>query len=196
MKLISKQTNKPLNTNIMNNSNKILLSENANSYNEIIANKKQDFANGQILISMLKKIGLTVSKVDSWQSIEQEFTKDYPKATLTFNLEVNGIATEYREAEAFYLKQCQRLSFEPLTDAIIESIKESQRVYTTTENQVKAIELFNTLKDSLLKLKDLGVVLDLNKTYVVSKVLIGDHRENPPLKIDHTALYHTVINLK
>ena len=196
MKITSKQINKTLNTNIMTNSKRILLKENANSYNEIIANKKQDFANGQMLIKMLAKIGLAVENVNDWGAIEQHFMTEFPKANLTFNLQANSIESEYREAEAFHLKHRQRLSFEPITDEQIESIKESQRVYATTESQIKAIELFNTVKDSLLKLKDLGVVLDLNKTYIVSKVLIGDHRESPALKVDPTALYHTVINLK
>ena len=88
----------------MTNSNRILLKENENSYNEIIANEKIAYSNGKTLLSMLDKLGLTVSKVDSWQLIEQEFTKDYPKASLTFNLQANGIETEFRDAEAFYLK--------------------------------------------------------------------------------------------
>ena len=180
----------------MKNSKRILLKENENSYNEIISNSKTAYSNGKTLLSMLDKLGLTVSKVDSWQLIEQEFTKDYPKASLTFNLQANGIETEFRDAEAFYLKHRLQMSFGPLTDEQIENIKESQRVYATTESQIKAIELFNTVKDSLLKLKDLGVPMDLNKTYLINRVLIGDHRENPPLKIDSTALYHNLINLK
>lgn len=196
MKITSKQINKTLNTNIMTNSKRILLKENANSYNEIIANKKQDFANGQILIKMLAKLGLTVSKVENWEAIELEFKKDYPKANIQFNIDANGITEQYREAEAFYLKHRLQMSFEPITESQISDIKESQRVYTTNEKQIEAIELFNTIKDSLLKLKDLGVVLDLNKTYIVSKVLIGDHRESPALKVEPTALYHSVINLK
>ena len=196
MKITSKQINKTLNTNIMTNSKRILLKENANSYNEIIANKKQDFANGQILIKMLAKIGLTVENVNDWGAIEQHFMTPFPKAPLTFNLQAEGIETEFRETEAYYLKHRLQMSFEPVTESQISDIKESQRVYTTNEKQIEAIELFTTIKDSLLKLKDLGVVLDLNKTYIVSKVLIGDHRESPALKIDPTALYHTVINLK
>lgn len=180
----------------MTNSKRILLKENEASSNEIIANAKNAYSNGITLLSMLDKLGLTLSKVENWEAIESSLMTDYPKATIQFNIDANGITEQYREAEAFYLKHRQRLSFEPITDEQIESIKESQRVYATTESQIKTIELFNTVKDSLLKLKDLGVVLDLNKTYIVSKVLIGDHRESPALKIDPTALYHTVINLK
>lgn len=180
----------------MTNSKRILLKENENSYKEIISNAKKAYSNGITLLSMLDKLGLTIDSVNDWQSIEQEFTKDYPKAPLTFNLQANGIESEYRDAEGFYQKNRLQMSFEPVTESQISDIKESQRVYTANEKQIEAIELFNTIKDSLLKLKDLGVVLDLNKTYIVSKVLIGDHRESPALKIDPTALYHTVINLK
>ncbi len=180
----------------MTNSKKILLSENANSYNEIIANAKNAYSKGKALLLMLDKLGLTVSKVDSWQQIEQEFKKDYPKASIQFNIDANGITEQYRETEAFYNQYRLQMSFEPITESQISDIKESQRVYTTNEKQIEAIELFTTIKDSLLRLKEIGVVLDLNKTYIVSKVLIGDHRESPALKVDPTALYHTVINLK
>lgn len=180
----------------MKNPNKILLHENTNAYNELISNAKNAYSNGINLISKLDKLGLTVSKVENWEAIELEFKKDYPKASLQFNIDANGITEQYREAEAFYLKHRLQMSFEPITESQILEIKESQRVYATTEKQIEAIELFNTVKDSLLKLKDLGVILDLNKTYLVSKVLIGDPRESPALKVDPTDLYHTVINLK
>ena len=176
-------------------STKIIIKENVAASNEIIANERSAANNGKTLLSMLDKLGLTLDTVSDWGAIEQEFTKDYPKASLTFNLQANGIETAYRNAEAFYLKNRHALRFTAVTDGEIESIKESQRVYAAG-SQIEAIELFTTIKDSLLKLKDLGVVLDLNKTYIVSKVLIGDHRESPALKIDPTALYHTVINLK
>ena len=180
----------------MTNSKKILLSENANSYNEIIANAKKAYSNGITLLSMLDKLGLTVESVNDWQSIEQEFKKDYPRASLKFNIDANGITEQYGEAEAFYLKHRLQMSFEPLTDAMIEEIKESQRVYTTNEKQIEATELFTTIKDSLLRLQEIGVKIDVNKTYLVNRVLIGDERQKPALKIDTTALYHTIINLK
>lgn len=176
-------------------STKILIKENVAASNEIIANERSAANNGKTLLSMLDKLGLTLDTVSDWGAIEQEFTKDYPKASLTFNLQANGIETAYRNAEAFYLKNRHALRFEPLTDGEIESIKESQRVYAAG-SQIEAIELFNKIKDSLLKLKELGVPMDLNKAYLINRVLIGDHRENPPLKIDPTALYHNLINLK
>lgn len=180
----------------MTNSNKILLSENANAYNEIIANEKIAYSNGKTLLSMLDKLGLTIDSVNDWGAIELEFKKAFPRASLQFNIDANGITEQYREAEAFYLKHRHALRFGPLTDEQIENIKESQRVYTTNEKQIEAIELFNTVKDSLLRLKELGVPMDLNKTYLINRVLIGDHRESPALKVDSTALYHNLINIK
>lgn len=180
----------------MKNSNKILLHENTNAYNELISNAKNAYSNGINLISKLDKLGLTVSKVENWEAIELEFKKDYPKATIQFNIDANGITEQYREAEAFYLKHRLQMSFEPLTDAEIESIKESKRVYTTNVKQIEVIELFDTIKESLLRLKDLGIDINVNKTYLVNRVLIGDDRQKPFLTIDPKALYQTVINLK
>lgn len=176
-------------------STKILIKENTAAINEIIANERSAASNGRTILAMLDKLGLTLDTVSEWATIEQEFTKDYPKGTLLFNLQANGIETEYRDAEAFYLKNRHALRFTALTDAEIESIKESQRVYAAG-SQIQAIELFNTIKDSLLKLKELGVPVNLNKTYLVSKVLIGDERLQDPLSIDPTTLYHDLINLK
>ena len=176
-------------------STKILIKENVAVSNEIIANERSAANNGKTLLSMLDKLGLTLDTVSDWGAIEQEFTKDYPKASLTFNLQANGIETAYRNAEAFYLKNRHALRFTAVTDGEIESIKESQRVYAAG-SQIEAIELCNKIKDSLLKLKELGVPINLNKTYLVSKVLIGDERLQDPLVIDPKTLYQDLINLK
>lgn len=175
---------------------RILLNENIAASNEIIANAKNAYSNGITLLSMLDKLGLTVESVNDWAAIEQEFIKDYPKAPLTFNLQANGIETPYREAEAFYTKHRHALRFEPFTDEQIEATKENQRVYADRPNQIEAFELFNTVKDSLLRLQEIGVKIDVNKTYLINRVLIGDDRQKPALKIDPAAMYHTLVNLK
>ena len=180
----------------MKNLNKILLKENEASSNEMIQNSKNAFSNGQMLISKLNKLGLNVDSVNDWAAIEQHFMTPFPKAPLTFNLQAEGIETEYREVEAYYLKHRHALRFEPVTQIEIEQIRESQRIYTTNENQVRAIELFNTIKDSLLELKNMGVPMDLNKTYLINRALLSDDRLSPALTVDPAALYNTVINLK
>ena len=181
----------------MKNLNKILLKENEIISDEIIQDARRAFSNGQTLLSMLAKLGLIVESVNDWtEQVEQHFMTPFPKAPLTFSLQAEGIETEYREVEAYYLKHRHALRFEPVTQIEIEQIRESQRIYTTNENQVRAIELFNTIKDSLLELKNMGVPMDLNKTYLINRILVGDERESPALKVDTTALYHTVINLK
>lgn len=175
---------------------KIILKENESVSNEIINNAKTAISNGKKLISMLDRLGLTVvDEVSDWQAISDKFTKDYPKATLTFNLKANGIEGPYREAEAFYLKHRHALRFETLTEAEIEAIKEEHRVYAAG-SQIEAIELFNTVKDSLLRLQEMGVKLDLNHIYDISKVFRYDPRQKPAVTIEPTALYHNLINLK
>ena len=180
----------------MTNSKRILLKENEASSNEMIQNSKNAYSNGKTLISMLDKLGLQVESVNDWAAIEQEFKKDYPRASLKFNIDANGITEQYGEAETFYLKHRLQMSFEPFTDEQIEAIKENQRVYADQPNQIEAFELFNTVKDSLLRLQEIGVKIDLNKTYLVNRVLIGDERQKPALKIDPKAMYHTLVNLK
>ena len=105
------------------NTTKILIKENTGASNEIITNERTAASNGKTLLSMLDKLGLTVDSVNDWGAIEAQFTKDYPKAPLTFNLQANGIETQYRDAEAFYLKHRHALRFEPLTDEQIQAIK-------------------------------------------------------------------------
>ncbi len=175
---------------------KILLNENTTAYNEVIANAKQYYSNGKTLLTMLEKLGLTFDSLNDWEVVERELSKDFPKATLKFNLQALGIEALYIEAETFYLKHRHTLSFEPLTDDQAEAIREKQRVYADKESQIEAFELFNTVKDSLLKLQALGIAINIDKTYLVSRVLIGDSREKPPLKLDKTALFHALINLK
>ena len=181
----------------MKNLNKILLKENEIISDEIIQNARIAYSNRQVLISKLNNLGLTVNSVTDWtEQVENHFKQGFSNAPIKFNIDALGITDQYLEVEAFYLKNQYQMRFVPVTDEQIEEIKESQRVYATTESQIEAIELFNTIKDNLLKLKDLGVVLDLNKTYLISRVLIGDDRLSPALTVEPTALCQTVLNLK
>ena len=175
---------------------KILLKENEIIANEIIANARIAYSNGRTILSMLDKIGLKVDTVTDWSEIEAQFTKDFPKATLTFNLQALGIETEYREAEAFYLKHRYTLRFTHVTDEEIEGIKEANRVYATTEKQIEIVQIFERMVNDLNRLKELGAKIDENKTYLVSRVLNGYILQKPFVMIDKEQLYHTVINLK
>lgn len=177
-------------------SKRILLLENEVISNEIIANGKQNYQNGRTLITMLDKLGLTVSKVENWQQIEQHFMTDYPKASLLFNLQANNIESEYKEAEAFYLKHRLSIIFEQITESEIENIKEKQRLYADRPNQIEAIELLNTVNKNLTRLIELGVRIDVNAVHLVSPILAGDMRTKPPLKINQRYLVGAIRDLK
>lgn len=178
------------------NTTKILLKENEIFYNARIADEQKAYSNGRTILSMLDKLGLKVESLTDWAAIEQELIKDFPKAPLTFNLQANGIETEYREAEAFYLKHRYNLRFKQLTDEEIEGIKEANRVYATTEKQLEVVGIFERIVNDLNRLKELGAKIDENKTYLVSRVLHGYILQKPFIKVDKEHLYHTVINLK
>lgn len=176
--------------------NKILLKENEVIYNEVIYNEKQQFENGKTLLRLLAKIGIVKTELTNWSEIESLVSVDYPKATIQFNIDANGITEQYREAEAFYLKHYQRLSFEPITPEQIEAIKEKHRIYATTEEQLEAYALINTVVDSLNRLIDLGIDINVNKTYLVNRSIDGDLREKPPLKVNQSHLTETLMYLK
>lgn len=175
---------------------KILLNEMAVVANELIEREQLKYSNGQTILSKLKSLGLSVSKVDDWQAIEQEFTKDYPKASLSFNLQANGIEDQYREAEAFYLKNRYVMTFEAVSSGQIEDIKENCRVYADQPNQIEAHGLIHSVVDSLNKLDALGVKFDFNVLYQVSRLFYGDSRATPQLKVDQKTLVNTLVNLK
>lgn len=175
---------------------KILIKENQVISNEAISIEKQNYSNGKTLLQMLDKLGLTLTSVNDWGAIEREFTKDYPKASLTFNLQANGIESDYRAAEAFYVKNQHRLRFEPLTDEQAEAIREKHRVYASTEKQIEAHGLLSEITDKLNRLIELGVNVDVNKTYLVNRVFEGDPRQKPAIQMNQRSLSELLINLK
>jgi hypothetical protein len=175
---------------------KILLSEMPAFANELIQLEQLKYNNGRTILKMLNRIGLSVSEIDNWQAIEQEFTKDYQKATLQFNLQVNGIETEYREAEAFYLKNRNVMTFEEVTPEQIEDIRENCRVYADSPAQILAHGLITTVVESLNRLDQLGVKFDFATIYEVSRLFEGDTRATPKLKVNQKTLVSTLVNLK
>jgi hypothetical protein len=175
---------------------RILLKENEVIYNEVIYNEQQQFENGKTLLRLLAKIGIVKTELTNWSEIESLVTVDYPKAPIQFNIDANGITEQYREAEAFFLKHYQRLSFEPITAEQIEAMKEKHRIYATTEKQLEAYALINTVIDSLNRLIELGIDINVNKTYIVNRAFEGDPRLKPPLKVNQSHLTETLMHLK
>lgn len=175
---------------------RILLKENEVNYNDVIYNEKQQFENGKTLLRLLAKIGIEKTEVTNWSEIESLVKVPFPLANIQFNIDSQGITTGYRSAEEFYLKHYQRLSFEPITAEQIEAIKEKHRIYATTEKQLEAHALINTVVDSLNRLIELGIDINVNKAYIVNRAFDGDLREKPPLKVNQSHLTETLIYLK
>lgn len=176
--------------------NRILLKENIESYKELILEENRQFENGKILLGLLAKCGIIKTEVTNWSEIESFVSSDYPKATIQFNIDANGITEQYRKAEAFYLKNRARLSFKSITDEEIEILKERYRVYTTTEKQLEAHALIHNVIDSLNRLIELGIDINANKLYLTNRVFDGDLREKPPLKVNQNHLTGTLMYLK
>jgi len=174
--------------------NKILLSENSEVYNDLIAYENLKSQNGTTLLTMLDKMGLTFERVEDWNDVIEAVTKDYPKANLHFNLNANGIYEQYQEAEAFFLQNRSVMSFTILSDNEIEAIKESSRIYADTPAQIEAHGLFQNVVDSLTRLKEMGVRIEADELYQVSRVFAGGDRHTP-LQIDKKNLATTLMKL-
>ena len=175
---------------------RILLKENEVTYNEVIYNEQQQFENGKTLLRLLAKIGIVKTELTNWSEIESLVKVHFPLGTIQFNIDAQGITTEYREAEAFYLKHYQRLSFEPIKPEKIEAIKEKHRIYATSEKQIEVHGLVNTVVDSLNRLIELGMDINQDKIYMLNTAFEGDWRANPRLKVNQSQLTGVLTYLK
>jgi TRAP-type uncharacterized transport system substrate-binding protein len=173
---------------------RILLKENENLSNSIIELKKTQSNNGTQILSMLNELGLSIKSFNSWsEEVEQEFRKEYPKASLDFCLDANGIKEQYKEAEAFYLKNQNNLSFEQLTNEEIEEVKEKYRAYATTEKQIEAYNLANSVVKDLNRLEDLGIRVNSHHVMNLCSVF---HSNNSKVEVYTENLNERIISLK
>lgn len=157
--------------------NRILLNENTEAANELIIYHQLKSSNGQKLISMLDCLGLTLTNVSDWHlEVEQPLSKQFPNASVTFNVEAAGLKPEYEEAEAFYLKNRHNMSFETFTEGQAENIREQARLYAEGANQIEAHKHFTSIVESLTKLKELGIRIEVDETYRLSPVFAGGNR--------------------
>lgn len=146
---------------------RILLQENENVANSMIATHQRKQNNAQSILSILKEIGLSLESFGSWErEVEQHFRTQYPKASLDFCLDAAGIKEPYRIAESFYLANKNDLSFEQLTDEGKEEIRESYRKYAETENQIEAYNLAHSIVKDLNRLQELGI--RVNQQYAMN----------------------------
>ena len=180
--------------------NKILLSQNDFLINEAIKHEAEKLQTLNKLPALLKPFALDAGEAKklSWNEIDN-LIKDtflFPNATEEHNLNCMGLAKEFHDLKEYYRLNTWCFDAKILTQEDKDAIVEKYRIYTSNENQNEAIKLFNMIKDSLLRLKELGITIDMDKTYLVSRVLIGSYGGNPPLKVEPKALYDNVIKLK
>ena len=161
---------------------RILLKENESRANVEIKEYSDAYEKGKRLLAMLKNLGYEVQRVDNWETVEQHFTKDYPKATLSFNLNANGIEAEYLAAKDFHHRG--GLSFEALTVDKQEAIREKNRIYAETDKQIEAYNLMHRITDDLNKLESLGVKMVYSQSYLIDKVFSYDWRRPDLLKTE------------
>ena len=182
----------------MNNSfNRILLSQNNFLINDAIKHEAEKLQTLNRLPAFLKPFGLDAGEVKklSWNEIDN-LIKDtflFPKATEEHNLNCLGLAKEFHDLKEFHRLNNWAFDAKVLSEEDKDAIVEQYRTYTSNEKQNEAIHLFNTVKDSLLRLKELGIDIDLSKAYLLSRVFA--HEVGTPLKIDVNQLQNKVINL-
>jgi hypothetical protein len=122
---------------------------------------------------MLSQLGYEAESIESWAEVEQHFMQDYPKATLTFNLQANGVdETAYLEAKAFH--HAGDLSFTALTDPEKETIAETHRVYAETADQIEVFNLIQTTIANFNRLEQLNVKMAFSELYSTSRIFSYD----------------------
>ena len=180
--------------------NKILLSQNDFLINEAIKHEAEKLQTLNRLPAFLKPFGLDAGEVKelSWNEIDN-LIKDtflFPKATEEHNLNCLGLAKEFHDLKEFHRLNNWAFDAKILAQEDKDAIIEKYRIYTSNENQNEAVEIFERIVKDLNRLKELNVPIDIDKTYLVSRVLIGSYGGNPPLKVEPKALYDNVIKLK
>ncbi|SHM35672.1 hypothetical protein [Flavobacterium xanthum] len=155
---------------------RILLQENENVANSVIAAHERKSNNGTQILTMLDQLGLKLSSFESWpREVEQNFRKEYPKASLDFCLDAAGIKEPYRIAESFYLANKNDLSFEQLTKEQIEAIREQYRTYADSDIQIELHNLAHKVAKDLNRLQELGISVNHYQTNAFCSVLISEN---------------------
>ena len=180
--------------------NKILLSQNDFLINEAIKHEAEKLQTLNRLPAFLKPFGLDAGEVKklSWNDIDN-LIKDtflFPNATEEHNLNCMGLTKSYADLKEFHRLNNWAFDAKILAQEDKDAIIEKYRIYTSNENQNEAVEIFERIVKDLNRLKELNVPIDIDKTYLVSRVLIGSYGGNPPLKVEPKALYDNVIKLK
>ncbi|MBF4519482.1 hypothetical protein IRZ71_24320 [Flavobacterium sp. ANB] len=180
----------------MKNTERILVKFNNAVYDELIQYEKLKYNNGLKMLDMLRRLGLDLHEVDNWEAVEQHFKTDYPNATLSFNLQANGIDDDYKIAEAFYFKNQSLLAYKPLTEIRTEAIREESSTYAERPEQLEIYELVHKIVTDLNRLSKLGLNLNAGEIYTLNRVFNGNSRNTLPFEVHETTLASVLINLK
>lgn len=154
----------------MNTDNRILLDDRTEFANSVLQEISQSYINGRELLKMLSALGLQVTEVTDWSAVESHFTKQFPKATLQFNLEAFGIAKEFRTAEAFYIQHKSSLTFAPMTEQEKELHRESLRIYADTPRTIEIHGILMQTIDNLNRLKELDAKMNFGTLYNAHRI--------------------------
>ncbi|SHL02933.1 hypothetical protein [Flavobacterium xanthum] len=173
---------------------RILLQENENVANSVIAAHQRKENNSQRILTILKEIGLSLESFENWErEVEQHFRTQYPKASLDFCLDAAGIKEPYRQAESLYKEHYNDLSFEKLNDEGKEAIRESYRQYAETENQIEAYNLAHSIVKDLNQLQELGI--RVNQQYAMNFCNVF-HSTNSKVEVYENMLNDRILTLK
>jgi len=154
-------------------STRILLETNEKLVKQITADSENSYSKGLQLLKMLSQLGYEAESIESWAKVEQHFIQDYPKATLTFNLQANGVnETLYLEAKAFH--HAGGLSFTALTDLEKETIAEKHRVHAETADQIEVFNLIEATIANFNRLDQLNVKMSFSELYATSRIFSYD----------------------
>ena len=175
---------------------KILLDDRTEMGNNVIAELSQSYENGKKMLLLMQAIGIDKSEINDWSEIENLCKENFPKATLQFNIEANGIEKKYREAEEFFRKHKGALTYEPMSEEEKEKIREEIRIYATTKKQLEARALILQTIDNFNRLQELGARLDYESSYLLHKVFSYDGRTTPKMKPSKSHLINLITELK
>lgn len=176
---------------------RILLKENENLSQSIIELEKSQATSWKKVSSLLNECGLIVQDIDSWTEIDALISKgfQFPKATIEFNLDALGIRMQYEQAKKIYHDNLKgTLYIVEVTAERIEEIKEKQRVYATTQNQIDTINIARSIVEGVNKLNSLGIRVDVSSILESSSIFSSDNRQT--VKINERNLFADVVRVK
>ena len=174
---------------------KILLDDRTEMGNNVIAELSQSYENGKKMLLLLQAIGIDKSEINDWQEIENLCKENFPKATLQFNIEANGIEKQYKEAESFYLKHKGALTYEPMSEEEKEINREELRIYAETPQQIEAYGIIMQTIENFNRLAKLGININFSNSHILNPVFERGSDITPQMQVNKRHLVSVLRNL-